>query len=146
MLSRRRICGKSYLVTHRTYEGRAFLTPSERTVRAIQLVILARAAHLTGVRVHAFQFLITHYHLLVTDPYGLLGLFMQYLNALLARAMNAELNHSRAFWQDKPYNAIELTDAESFLHRYAYVVGNCVKDGLVRRSHTDRQQLSQRLS
>jgi REP element-mobilizing transposase RayT len=41
--------------------------------------------------VHAWCVLSNHYHLVVTDPDARLPAFMQYLDSLVARAMNASL-------------------------------------------------------
>jgi REP element-mobilizing transposase RayT len=55
----------------------------------VVLYVLAVAARRFGVLVHAFCVLSNHLHLLVTDPDARLPAFMQYLDSLVARAVNA---------------------------------------------------------
>ncbi len=82
--------GASYLVTRRCTQRQLLLTPS-RTVNDVFLYVLALAATRYGIRVHAFCVLSNHYHLVVTDPGANLPAFQQFLDALVARAVNASL-------------------------------------------------------
>jgi REP element-mobilizing transposase RayT len=86
--ARRIVPGASYLVTRRCSERRFFLRPS-RLTNEVVLYVLAVAARRFGVLVHAFCVLSNHLHLLVTDPDARLPAFMQYLDSLVARAVNA---------------------------------------------------------
>jgi len=82
--------GTVYLITRRCSERRLFLRPSALT-DAIFLYVLAVAARLHRVEVHALCVLSNHYHVLVTDREARLPAFMQYLDSLVARAINASL-------------------------------------------------------
>ena len=87
-----------------------------------------------GVLVHAFCVLSTHCHLIVTDQNGRLPAFMQYLDSLVARAVNASLGRFEGFWaSDGSYSAVEPLDPADVLAKTAYVLANPVAAGLVRR-------------
>ena len=125
--------GKSYLVTRRCSERRFFLRPSQSTSE-IFLYVLAIAARRYGVLVHAFCVLSNHAHLVLTDRDGCLPAFMQYLDSLVARAVNASLGRFEAFWAtDGSYSAVEPLDLSDVVAKTAYVLANPVAAGLVRR-------------
>jgi REP-associated tyrosine transposase len=59
---------------------------------------------------------------------------MQYLDSLVARAVNASLGRFEAFWAtDGSYSAVEPLDLADILAKAAYVLANPVAAGLVRR-------------
>ncbi len=123
--------GATYLVTLRCSERRFFLRPS-RTVNAIFLYVLAVAAQRHRVRVHAFCVLSNHYHLLVTDPDARLPAFVQYLDALVARATNAFLGRWEGFWSSEgSYSAVSHGAREDVVRKAGYVLANPVAAGLV---------------
>jgi putative transposase len=124
--------GTTYLVTRRCSERRLFLRPSPVT-DGIFLYVLAVAAHRYRILVHAFCVLSNHYHLLVTDPDAQLPAFMQYLDGLVARAMNASLGRWEGFWSSEAsYSAVSHGSAEDVVRKTAYVLANPVAAGLVR--------------
>jgi REP element-mobilizing transposase RayT len=130
---RRIISGTTWLVTRRCSERRFFLRPS-RILNEIVLYVLAVAARRHGVLVHAFCVLSNHCHLVVTDPDGKLPLFMQYLDSLVARAVNASLGRFEGFWaRDGSYSAVEPIEAADVIAKVAYTLANPVAAGLVRR-------------
>jgi REP element-mobilizing transposase RayT len=125
--------GTSYLVTRRCSERRFFLRPSQLT-NEIFLYVLAVAAQRYHVLVHALCVLSNHAHLVVTDVDGRLPAFMQYLDSLVARAVNASLGRFEGFWaSDGSYSAVEPIDPSDVLAKTAYVLANPVAAGLVRR-------------
>lgn len=129
---RRVLPGTVYLITRRCSERRCFLRPSSE-VNEIFLFVLARAARRYGVLVHVFCVLSNHVHLVITDPSGRLPAFMQYLDSLVARAVNATLGRFEGFWStDASYSAVEPLDASDVLAKTAYVLANPVAAGLVR--------------
>jgi putative transposase len=124
--------GTTYLVTRRCSERRLFLRPSP-VADGIFLYVLAVAAHRYRILVHAFCVLSNHYHLLVTDPDAQLPAFMQYLDGLVARAMNASLGRWEGFWSSEAsYSAVSHGSAEDVVRKTAYVLANPVAAGLVR--------------
>ncbi len=125
--------GTCYLVTRRCSERRFFLRPS-RTTNGILLYVLAVAAQRYHVLVHAFCVLSNHVHLVITDVDGRLPAFMQYLDSLVARAVNASLGRFEGFWaSDGSYSAVEPLDPTDVLAKIAYVLANPVAAGLVKR-------------
>ncbi|HZZ85342.1 MAG TPA: hypothetical protein VFE30_12445 [Anaeromyxobacteraceae bacterium] len=124
--------GTTYLVTRRCSERRFFLRPSKAT-NAIFLYVLAVAARMYGVRVHALCVLSNHYHLVLTDADGRLPAFMQYLDGLVARAVNASLGRWEGFWSaDASYSAVSQGDAGDVVRKIAYTLANPASAGLVR--------------
>ena len=63
--------GRYYLVSRRCTQRQFLLKPSKEVNRAF-LFCLAVAAQATGVQVHVIMVMSNHYHLIVTDPFGLL--------------------------------------------------------------------------
>jgi REP element-mobilizing transposase RayT len=126
------LAGATYLVTRRCSERRLFLKPSEATT-GIFLYVLAIAAQRYGVLVHAACVLSNHYHLLLTDPDARLPAFMQYLDSLVARAVNASLGRWEGFWSSEAsYSAVSHGSTEDVVRKAAYILANPVSAGLVR--------------
>lgn len=124
--------GTTYLVTRRCAQRQLLLRPSA-TTNAIFLYVLAVASRRFGVRVHAYCVLSNHFHLVVTDPDARLPAFEQYLDSLVARALNASLGRWESFWAPSSYSAVALASAEDVVAKAAYVLANPVAAGLVRR-------------
>ncbi|GAO03649.1 hypothetical protein PSR1_02533 [Anaeromyxobacter sp. PSR-1] len=96
------------------------------------LYVLAVAARRYGILVHAFCVLSNHLHFVVTDPGARLPAFQQYLDALVARAVNASLGRWESFWAPSSYSAVRLVSPADMLDKAAYVLANPVAAGLVR--------------
>ncbi len=119
-------------VTCRTVQGRLLLRPSP-ILRDLTLGVLARAARLYPVRVHAFAFLSNHFHLLLTVPDAQrLAAFMGYLNSNLAREAGRLIRWREKFW-GRRYQAILVSGEEtSQIARLRYILSHGAKEGLVR--------------
>jgi putative transposase len=126
------LAGTTYLVTRRCFQRRFLLRPSART-NQIFLYVLAVAAQRFGVRVHAFCVLSNHFHLVLTDPHARLPAFEQYLDSLVARAVNASIGRWEAFWASSRYSAVALPASDDVVEKAAYTLANPVAAGLVRR-------------
>jgi REP element-mobilizing transposase RayT len=98
----------------------------------IFLYVLAVAARRFGIGVHAFCVLSNHFHVVVTDPDARLPAFEQYLDALVARAVNASLGRWESFWAPASYSAVRLVSPDDIVEKTAYVLANPVAAGLVR--------------
>ena len=92
--------GSTYLVTRRCVQRQFLLRPSRNT-NQVFLYLLALAARRFGMHIHAFCVLSNHVHLVVTDPDARLPAFHQFLDALVARALNAALGRWEAFWESR---------------------------------------------
>jgi len=124
--------GTTYLVTRRCAQRQFLLRPS-RTTSEVFLFLLAIAARRYGIRVHAYCVLSNHYHLVLTDPHARLPAFQQFLDALVARALNAWHGRWEAFWAPDSYSAVALSSPSDILDKTAYVLANPVAAGLVRK-------------
>jgi REP element-mobilizing transposase RayT len=123
---------KTYLVTRRCAQRQFLLRPS-RDTNDIFLYILAVAAERFGILVHAFCVLSNHFHLVLTDPNAQLPRFEQYLDSLVARAVNASLGRWETFWAPSSYSAVVLATPADIVAKSAYVLANPVAAGLVRQ-------------
>jgi REP element-mobilizing transposase RayT len=123
--------GALFEITCRTVQGRLLLRPSALLIE-ITLGILARAARLFGVAVHAYAFLSNHYHLLVSvSDVQRLASFMNYLNSNLAREAGRLVRWREKFW-GKRYQAILVSGEEAAqVGRLSYLLAHGVKEGLV---------------
>jgi REP element-mobilizing transposase RayT len=124
--------GVTYLVTRRCSQRQFLLRPGRRVNEAF-LYILALAAGRFGVRIHAFCVLSNHYHLVVTDPRALLPAFLQLLDGLVARVLNALLGREEHFWSPSSYSAVALGSWHDVVDKVAYTLANPVAARLVRR-------------
>jgi REP-associated tyrosine transposase len=124
--------GATYLVTRRCFQRQLLLRPCA-TTSEVFLYVLAVAARRFGIRVHTFCVLSNHFHLVVSDPDARLPAFEQYLDSLVARAVNASLGRWESFWAPSSYSAVALATPEDIVDKAAYVLANPVAAGLVRR-------------
>jgi len=124
--------GITYIVTRRCSQRQFLLRPSPMTT-GIFGYLLGVAARRFGVSVHAFCVMSTHFHLVVTDTDARLPAFEQYLDSLVARALNAALGRCESFWAPSSYSAVSMTSPDDVIEKAAYVLANPVAAGLVRR-------------
>jgi REP element-mobilizing transposase RayT len=122
--------GTTYLVTRRCTQRQFLLRPS-RLTSGIFAYVLAVASERYGVEVHAYCVLSNHYHLLVTDRDGRLPAFQQFLNALVARAVNSVLGRWENFWAPSSFSSVALASSQDVVDKAAYVLANPVAAGLV---------------
>jgi REP element-mobilizing transposase RayT len=123
--------GTTYLVTRRCTQRQFLLRPS-RLVNQVFLYLLAVAAGRYCIEVHAYCVMSNHYHLVVSDPDARLPEFQQYLDGLLARAINALLGRREDFWGPDSFSAVELATTQAVVDKAAYTLANPVAAGLVR--------------
>lgn len=86
------------------------------------------------IEAHEFLWMSNHYHILLTDRGGCLPDFMNQLNSLLARALNA-LQGITGTAVEKGYNLVEVTTDDRATNHCTYVLANPCNAGLVERSH-----------
>lgn len=118
-------------MTRRCAQREFLLRPSPLT-NEIFLYVLAVAAQKFGILLHVFCVLSNHFHAVLTDPDARLPAFEQFLDSLVARALNASLGRSEAFWAQSSYSAVTLLEPEDIVEKAAYVLANPVAAGLVR--------------
>jgi hypothetical protein len=84
-------------ITTRTLQGRLLLRPSPELTDLI-LGIVGKAQNLYGMTIHAFVFLSTHAHFLLSPKSaGQLALFMQFVNANVAKEAGASTSGASDF-------------------------------------------------
>jgi REP element-mobilizing transposase RayT len=124
--------GTTYLVTRRCSQRQFLLRPSKLTNQIVGYLV-AVAARRLGVQVHAFCVMSNHLHLVLTDPEARLPAFIQYVDSLVSRSVNAALGRRESFWAPASYSAVTLASPSDVLDKAAYVLANPVAAGLVRR-------------
>jgi REP element-mobilizing transposase RayT len=124
--------GRLWFVSRRCFERRFLMRPSEET-NAIILYCLAVAAKRYGIQLHAYCFLSNHLHMVLTDPRGNLPAFAQYMDSLIARALNTVLGRWEWFWAPGSFSGVQPETAADVLEKMAYTLANPVAAGLVRR-------------
>lgn len=114
-------------------QGRLLLRPTP-LVRDLTLGVLARAARLYPVEVHAFAFLSNHFHLLLTvSSAQRLSQFMNFLNSNLAREIGRAVRWRERFW-GRRYQAVLVSGEEGAqIERLRYILSHGCKEHLVER-------------
>jgi putative transposase len=131
-LPRRILPNDTYLVTRRCMGRRFLLRPDKRVNQAFEYC-LARAAERYAVAVHGWCAMSNHYHLVITDPQGVLPDFMAWLNRQLAMCVKRLRGWDEVVWEPNvAYSAVELSGQAEALDKVAYVLLNPVSAGLVR--------------
>jgi len=117
-------------VTLRTKDGAPLLRP-EPTLAVAITAIIARALFLFSVQLHAFIFMSTHVHMLLTVKHAdLLARFLRYVNRNVSVTVKRAIGHTGAVFEPRPHYAVVLGDAHA-LARLRYICSNSVKEGLV---------------
>lgn len=125
------VAGTTYLVTRRCIHRQFLLRPTKVTGQVF-LYLLAVGAQRYGVEVHAYCVMSNHYHLVVSDPEARLPAFLQFLDGLLGRAINALYGRWGYFWESPSFSGVALTSPEDVVDKAAYTLANPVAAGLVR--------------
>jgi REP element-mobilizing transposase RayT len=128
---RQLLTGSTYLVTRRCSQRQYLLKPSKLTSHVF-LYLLAVGAQRYRIYVHAYCVMSNHYHLVVTDPDANLPAFLQFLDGLTGRAINALWGRGEAFWGPASYSAVSLVSPRDVVDKAAYALANPVTAGLVR--------------
>ncbi len=128
------IPGYIYEITTSTINGEFLLRPSDE-VNRIVLGVIGRAQDLTGVRIHGFVFLSTHYHLLISvRNTRQKSAFMRMLNGNLSKKLNHHHQRTGTMWHRR-FRAIGVAaDRETQESRMRYILAHGVKEGLVART------------
>ena len=117
-------------ITTRTLQGRLLLKPSPELTDII-LGIIGKAQALYGMTIHAFVFLSTHAHFLLSPSSpGQLALFMQFVNANVAKEAGRFHLWRERLWSRR-YRAIVVADEKAAHARLRYILAHGAKEGLV---------------
>jgi REP element-mobilizing transposase RayT len=94
---------------------------------------LALAVEKYGMKLHAACAMSNHYHLVLTDPEGVLPDFTAWFNRQLAMCIKRLRKWDEVVWEPNvAFSAVELTGTSEVLDKVAYVLLNPVSAGLVR--------------
>jgi putative transposase len=108
------------------------------TPRALEVIWYCLARTLDKYRgcieAHEFLWMSNHYHLVLTDRGGRLPRFMEELNSLLARALNA-LYGLEGTAIEKGYNLVAVATQGKVVQHCVYTLANPCKANLVERCH-----------
>jgi hypothetical protein len=117
-------------VTTRTIQGRLLLRPSPELTDII-LGIIGKAQALYGMTIHAFVFLSTHAHFLLSpSSAGQLAFFMQFVNANVAKEAGRLHAWRDRFWSRR-YRSIVVADERAAQDRLRYILAHGAKEGLI---------------
>ena len=117
-------------ITTRTLHGRLLLKPSPELTELI-LGIVGKAQALYGMTIHAFVFLSTHAHFLLSPANaGQLAAFMQFINANVAKEAGRLYDCRERVWSRR-YRSIVVADEKAAHARLRYILAHGAKEGLV---------------
>ena len=122
--------GSTYMVTRRCSERRFFLRPSE-LVNQVFTYCLAYAAQRTGVLIHSWVAMSNHWHAVLTDPHARLPEFMECINKLVGKCINAHLGRWESLWSSEHFSAVRLETDETVMAKLLYTLANPLQDELV---------------
>jgi len=116
-------------ITTRTLQGRLLLRPSPELTDLI-LGVIGKAQARYGMTIHAFVYLSTHAHFLLSpDSAGQLALFMQFVNANVAKEAGRLHVWGERLWSRR-YRAIVVADEKAAHSRLRYILAHGAKEGL----------------
>ncbi|HEX7500903.1 MAG TPA: transposase [Polyangia bacterium] len=111
-------------------QGRLLLKPSPELTDLI-LGVIGKAQALYGMTIHAFVFLSTHAHFLVSpSSAGQLARFMQFVNANVAKEAGRLHVWPERLWSRR-YRSIVVADEQAAHARLRYVLAHGAKEGLI---------------
>jgi len=129
----RTVCpGDTVFVTSRVV-ARFFLMRPDREVNDAFGYLLALYAAKYGILVHAACVQSTHWHAVLSDPYGLLPAFLRDFNRGLANFIKAHRGWRGTVFQAHP-NVVHLLTSEAIVDKIGYTLANPVAAGAVRNA------------
>jgi putative transposase len=125
-----------FYVTVRAVNRSFRFVPKRQVREAIDYalaVVLERYRNAGKLRLHEFEFMSNHYHLLGTDIVGCLPDFIRHLNSLLSRELNAIRGISGTNIE-KGFNLVRIVGAERIVEHAVYTLANPVRAFLVAKA------------
>jgi hypothetical protein len=122
--------GDTLMVTRRTRLRQLLLLPSDKTT-AVLTYLLAVYIGRHHLLAHAIVCLSNHYHLIATDPRGLITDFTRDFHAFVARHVNAIHGEFESLWSGAQTSLVRLEDGETILDKIGYTMANPVLSSLV---------------
>ena len=126
--------GQMFEITTRSVDRRLLLRPSKE-VNDIIIGIVGRAQKHIDVKLHAFVFMSTHYHILATvSSADDMSKFIGFINGNITRKLNALNKRNGTGWKRR-FKAIGVSkDRCTQERRLRYLLAHGVKEKLVRRA------------
>ncbi|MCR9193071.1 MAG: hypothetical protein NXI01_10620, partial [Gammaproteobacteria bacterium] len=117
---------------HRSY--RLVPTPVVRKVcKFCYAVVSTKYREKYAMEFYEFEFLSTHYHMLLHDRFGKVSDFLQELNSMIAKQLNAARGEGGKFFADEPGIQTVRGDERVF-EASIYTLANAVAAGLVHKT------------
>jgi len=139
------IAGQLCFVTVRAVNRCYRFAPSSQALQIIWYCLARTLDKYRGcIEAHEFLWMSNHYHLVLTDRGGRLPRFMEELNSLLARALNA-LHGLEGTAIEKGYNLVAVSNDGKVVEHCVYTLANPCKASLVERCHEWKGVSSQHL-
>lgn len=127
--------GQLCFVTVRAVNRSYRFAPTRRTLEIIWYCFALTIAKYRGrIAAHEFLWMSNHYHMVLTDQTGCLPRFMEELNSLLARALNA-LHGTSGTVIEKGYNLVVVETEDKLIEHCIYTLANPCSAHLVKRCH-----------
>ena len=131
------VAGATTAITRRTVLRKAFLAPWDPRVSEVLAYSLADAQRATGVAIHQFVPVVSHYHGDVTPRSDNLPEFLRRLNRDISCGLHTLLcqqryDAPRELFDDRPTHRMRLLDAAAQASQLVYHYVNNVAAGLVR--------------
>ena len=128
------ICGVVHMLTRRTTRRYFLLRPDrDEQLQQLFLYCLAVASSKFGVLVHAVVVMSNHFHVVLTDVYGLLPDFKRELIRNVANATKVLRGWPEEVFCKPGRTHVELEGPAAILSKMAYVIANPVACGAVSR-------------
>lgn len=119
--------------------------PSPRALEIIWFCLAYTLSKYRGrIALHELLWMSNHFHLVLTDRAGCLPRFMEELDSLLARSLNA-LHGTFGTLIEKSYNLVAVETDDKLVEHCVYTLANPCSAHLVVRSHHWRGVSSRRL-
>ena len=101
----------------------------EKAINELLLYMLAVAAAKYETKIHCFQFLGNHFHIIFSYTQKRLPKFMQLFDSQVGRALNCYQGMWETVWAPGSYNKIDfLNDDETTFKYLLYVLANVVDE------------------
>lgn len=126
--------GNLFEITTRINGGQKLLRPN-KDVNAIIIGVIGRAQKHYDVQIHAFVFMSTHYHMLLTvRDADIKSAFVGFINCNITKKLNALNTRTGAAWQRRFTSIPVAKDRTTQVRRLQYLLSHGVKERLVERA------------
>ena len=128
---------QAHAISRRCSERRYFLVPCAFSEELVTYVLAAACESFPRVLLHAALFMSNHYQLVLTDQRTEAGqpsqlpAYFEFVDALIAKAMNTYLGRGESFWAPGSYRNVEIHGEEALYDQLVYALANPAAADLV---------------